>query len=721
MSDYRLDRRRCLQTLAGLGLSAFSATGAAAATEEENEAAARARVLRILEMQARPDGGYGWPAWDRSHLTPTHAVIGSYQLLGAPIPRKAELAAYVRAHHPLAIKKLEHRLPVFDYQQLQSLLWLGEDISSFRQEVSTWTGLTDSPVRYEEHGDPPFQLQVMMLLCRELLGLPVAAVTPKLVDFILERRRPNGSFNQVRASEGGDGHVMHTWHGLQALRALGKPLDRREETIRWLQSCQLLGGGFTYAPDASVGRVDDLAYTRAAVRALHLLGAKPRDVKGVLEYLGSFQGLGLGSHTFGDRQGWDFNAVATYCGLDTLVTLENLKEELTARVIAGQSRFPGGPLPFNWAAQKIFTIQIQAPGNGSPADAVELARTLGIHLWGAKNAKPGWIEAAQRMADRRKVPVTFFMCDEEYGTHISIPGLGDYNHISDVLASPGSDPGPALAGKQALSWAEFRDQRLAALKKAGGFAYWQFGDNEEFARAVLDESVEKGGYAAISTFHFGNPDFTNSEPWLNRYHGKLPFIALQDAHGGEPWWWSDTLVGFRTVFLAEEPTWQAWLEAMKKNWVASVRHDAVSSYQTWRHGTAQVLRKLDDHPEQWRWWGEQPEEIRRPWALLVLLHPDDPFEVGKPERGVALRLRCWWTTTNQGVPKQERVRLLSLTLDGEKVEPTAVQAKNPQGAIVDRYHLLTLPDPKPGAHTAVAQVERLDTGAKQELRLEFVV
>lgn len=715
MSDYLLNRRRCLQTLAGLGLTAFSAAGSPAA--DDQEAAGRDVVLRYLERLARPDGGYGWPAWDRSHLTPTYAAIGCYKLLGTPVPRSKELAAYVRTHHPQAIKKLEHRLPVFDYQQIQSLLWLGEDVSSFKEEVATWIGLTDSPVRYEEHGDPPFQLQVMVLLCRELLELPVSAVMPKLVDFILERRRPNGSFNQVRASEGGDGHVMHTWHGLQALRALGKPLDNREETVRWLQSCQLPGGGFTYQPGATVGAVADIAYTRAAVRALKLLNAAPRDVPGLVADLVHFNVVG---ERFGDRPGWDPNAVSTYYAIDTLTALNAVPKLATGRMIAGIPKLLEPP-PRHWADHKVYSIQIQAPGNGSPADAVELARSLQIHLWGAKNAKPGWIEAAQRVADRRKVPVTFFMADEEYGTHVSIPGLGDYNHVSDVLAAPRSQPGPSLAGKQALSWSEFKSQRLAALKKADGFAYWQFGDNEEFARVVLDESVEHGGYAAISTFHFGNPDFTNSEPWLNRYHGKLPFIALQDAHGGEPWWWSDMLTGFRTVFIAEDPTWSGWLNAVKNNWVASVRHDSVSSYQTWRHGTSTVLGKLDQHPDQWRWWAEQPDDLRRPWALLTLLHPDDPFEAGKPERGLAVRLRCWWNTTNQGVPKTERVRLVSLTLDGQKVEAAAVEAKNPQGAIADRYHLLSLPDTKPGPHTVVARVERIDTGAKQDLTLEFVV
>lgn len=711
MSDLLLNRRRCLQSLAGLGLTAFSAVEVPAADDGES----RARIPRILESFSRPDGGYGWPGWDRSHLTPTYSAIGCYHLLGTPAPRRAELAAFLRAHHPFAVKKLEHRLPVFDYQQIQALLWLGEDVSAFRDEVSAWTGLTDSPVRYEEHGDPPFQLQVMVLLCRELLGLPISEVTPKLVDFILERRREYGSFNQVRAMEGGGGHVMHTWHGLQALRALGKPLDRREETIRWLQSCQLPSGGFTYSPDATVGRVEDVAYTRAATRALKLLNAAPRDIPGVLAYL---RRLRTSEGAFADQAGWNAHPVATYYALDTLAALGSLKEA-TEKPVTSQPEGKRRALPPS--DLKVFSIQIQAPGNGSPADAVELARSLGIHLWGAKNAKPGWIEAAQRVAEQRKVPVTFFMADEEYGTHVSIPGLGDYNHISDVLAAPKADAGPSLAGKKALTWEEFRDQRLAALQKAGGFAYWQFGDNEEFARAVLDESVERGGYAAVCTFHFGNPDFTNSEPWLNRYHGRLPFVALQDAHGGEPWWWSDNLAGFRTLFLAKEPTWDGWFQAVRNNWVASVRHDAVSGYLTWRHGTREVLRMLDAHPEQWRWWGEKDGVVHRPWALLNLLRPEDTLEADRPERGLAVRVRCWWGTTNQGVPKQERVRLVALTLNGQPVEPASVQHKNPQGAVVDRYHLLSLPDLKPGLHTVVARVEQLDSRAQQSLTLEFVV
>ena len=65
--------------------------------------------------------------------------------------------------------------------------------------------------------------------------------------------------------------------------------------------------------------------------------------------------------------------------------------------------------------------------------------------------------------------------------------------------------------------------------------------------------VQRGGYAAISSFHFGNPDFTNSEPFLKHYWQRIPFIALQDAHGNEPWWWAGQLTGLRTLFLAAEP------------------------------------------------------------------------------------------------------------------------------------------------------------------------
>ena len=60
MSDDLVNRRRCLLTLAGLGLTTFTGVGPPPANDEE--AAGRARVLDYLETLARPGGGYGWPA-----------------------------------------------------------------------------------------------------------------------------------------------------------------------------------------------------------------------------------------------------------------------------------------------------------------------------------------------------------------------------------------------------------------------------------------------------------------------------------------------------------------------------------------------------------------------------------------------------------------------------------------------------------------------------------
>ena len=54
--------------------------------------------------------------------------------------------------------------------------------------------------------------------------------------------------------------------------------------------------------------------------------------------------------------------------------------------------------------------------------------------------------------------------------------------------------------------------------------------------------------------------------------------------------------GFRTLFLAREPTWDGWLDALKKNWVVAVRHDAVSGIKTWMHGgSAEVVDFVRQH------------------------------------------------------------------------------------------------------------------------------
>ena len=118
--------------------------------------------------------------------------------------------------------------------------------------------------------------------------------------------------------------------------------------------------------------------------------------------------------------------------------------------------------------------------------------------------------------------MTFFVANEEYGTWVDVPGLGTYSHTSDIIAPAGGRTGATLSNRGVVSWPEFRERRLAPLERGGGRLIWQFGENEELARMYLDDSVVRGGYAAISTFHFGNPDFTRSEPFLHRWRGRIP-------------------------------------------------------------------------------------------------------------------------------------------------------------------------------------------------------
>jgi len=710
--DHGTSRRTVLKALAAAGttiaIPALASGRPAPALREW-----RAAVAAYLETLARPDGGYAWEDQADSHLTPTFAVIGCYRLLGQAPPDRARLADFVRTHHPARLKKLEQEHHEFEFQQIQSLVWLGEDASSFRAQVRGWTKPYVYLKQYEQHGYPVFRFEMAAFTCRQLLGLPLGDISPQFVEYLNSRRRPNGSFNNTPAADGGDGHAINTWWGLQALRALGRAGEQKEETAAWLRACQLPGGGFTYQPNPEIAATDDAAYTWAAVRALRLLGSAPARPDACVRYLHS---LWNGDGGFGDRPGWASNPMASYYAMEALEALSGLDGLHRDRKPAVAVRKP--PLP---AGLEVFSIQIEAHGQGSPAEAVDLAGSLRIHLWGAKNARPQWLARAQAIADRQHVPVKFFHANEEYGTWVRVPGLGTYSHTSDVIAPAGADFGPALANQGVVSWPEFRSRRLAPLVKAGGRLVWQFGENEELVRIYLDDSLQRGGYAALSTFHFGNPDFTNSEPFLMRWRGRIPFIALQDAHGGEPWWFADMTTGFRTLFLGAEPTWEAWLRALQENWVVAVRHDVASAWKTWVHGGSRdVVDFVRRRENDWRWWDNPP--IRRPLVSIVAVRPEDEFEAARPAKGVVVRVRCAWENTAQGLPKKPIAELVKLTVDGVEVSPRLVARKQPRGsAFADYYHQFHLPNPTPGKHTAAATVRLIATGAESQRAVEFFV
>ena len=701
-SERNFTRRTILKGLASAGICAATPVRLLCQTGDTATVDWTSSLLGFLRSCARPDGGYAWPDQPDSHLTTTFAAIGCHVLLNRELPNKNVLAEFVLENHPAKRSRPESPLHIFEWQQIQALRWLGADVASFAASVKRRQTPQIYPAAYERSQKPILQMEVTAFTCRELLGLPLDDLSPEFIAYLDTRRRDNGSFNNAPASAGGDGHVTNTWWAVQALRALGRGQEKAMPTVAWVCACQLPSGGFTYQPKPNMGSVDDVSYTWAAVRLLSHFNAAPSNRAGCIAYLHSLRNDDSG---FADRPGWLSNPVASYYALDALQALEAL-DEPPKRPAARPRMHTVAPLPRD---MKVFTIQIEAPGQGSPVEAVELARALRINLWGAKNSKPGWIARAQAIADARKIPVKFFTANEEYGTWVTVPGLGTYSHTSDVIAPAEGHIGPSLAEAGPVSWEEFRQRRMVPLERAGGCLIWQFGENEELVRLYLDDSIERGGYAAISTFHFGNPDFTISQPFLHRYRGQIPFVALQDAHSSESWWWGDMLEGFRTLFLGTVPTWAEWQRALKNDWVMAARRDAVNEFQLHLHGGAPGVAKFVlAHETEWRWW-DNPA-IARSLVSIVAVRSEDEFEQGRPQKGVALRVRCQWENTKQGLPKTPRTELVSLAVDGQRLTPKLVQRKASKGAVwSDVYHLAELPELRAGRHTVEAKVRELKT------------
>lgn len=656
-----------------------------------------------IESHYQADGGYAWDGQSRSHLTPTHAAIGSLRHMGRVLPpaRRDSLVTYVRTHHPHDLKPLQRETRRYLFDQLQSLAWLDADITSFETQINQLTQPVSYPRQYEKNGSPYLPSEAAVLRSLALLKLSSPETETAFKAYFDSRRRSNGTYNHTVATDGSDGHVINTWAVLTAWHEIGQPAAASPSLIAWLQDCQLANGGFTYSPDAPLGGVDDVAYTHAAVRALALLGAQPRDVAGCQRYLAS---LWHPTGGFSDRPGWQPNFPATRLTLETADTLGNWRALPIAESVNAS------PIPVIPADLRVFSIQLEAHGTGSVADAVEMARVLRIHLWGAKNASAEWMVRAQARADREQVPVTFFRANEEYGTWVIVPGLGTYSHTSDIMFPANQDPGPSLADQGVVTWETFRSQRLDPLQQATGQLFWQFGENEEFVRALMDDSLARGGFAAISTFHFGNPDFLNSESFMLRYRGQIPFVALQDAHGPEPWWWSDTMAGYRTLFLARSPTWEGWLNALGHNRVAAVRHDRVSQNETWTYAANDAVQTaIFAQSDRWQWWGESNHP--RPLFSLVVLTPEDQDEIGRPENGVTLRLRLAHANNGRGKPRAPLAELVSLALNDQNITTREVILRDPDtDDLNDVYHLGSIENPTGSRPKITVVVRDLSSG-----------
>lgn len=70
---------------------------------------------------------------------------------------------------------------------------------------------------------------------------------------------------------------------------------------------------------------------------------------------------------------------------------------------------------------------------------------------------------------------------------------------------------------------------IQPLVKNNGLMLWQICDHEVLARVLLDDSLLKCGYGAISTFHFGCFNMAWTLPFVLRYQHAIPLVSLQDA------------------------------------------------------------------------------------------------------------------------------------------------------------------------------------------------
>jgi hypothetical protein len=132
-------------------------------------------ILSFLATLARPGGGYAWDEQSEPHLTATYAVIGCHRLLGKEMPNKKAVAEFVRTHHPAELKKLEQIHHEFEFQQIQSLIWLGEDVSSFREQVAGWKKPYVYFKQYEQHGNPIFRFELAAFTCRNWCRISMRA------------------------------------------------------------------------------------------------------------------------------------------------------------------------------------------------------------------------------------------------------------------------------------------------------------------------------------------------------------------------------------------------------------------------------------------------------------------------------------------------------------------------------------------------------------------
>jgi prenyltransferase beta subunit len=672
-------------------------------------------TLNYLQTSlAKKDGGFGWEDQYDSHLTPTYAAIGIMYDLDKLPENKDKLIAFVKTHHPQRGKNKEAGPSGTEerdlvYQQMQSLLWLKGDIVPFKDEVVAWKPQNNKVSNFESHGYPVFLQEMMSPVCRGLLKVSMEDISTHYSGYLTSRRRDNGSYNNAPATDGGDGNILNTYWGLYASQQLNGKNETRQQTIDWINACMTKNGGYTHQPNPAIGAVTDIAYTWAAVKVLQLLSAEPAEKQACIRYIISLRNNDGG---FGKDKGMPSDPMATFYAIDAL-------KAMSAFAVLEATPFKGYSTKkqADFSGLKVFTVQFEASGTGSPAEAVMLADSLHINLWGTKNSTPSWRATAQKIADEKKVPVVFFQSDEAYGKTVTVDGQGTFSHIMDYIAPASANRKLDLDGS---SWQTYTKTFIHPLMKDNGTLVLQVTNNEPLGRIILDESLRSGGFAAISTIHFGQ-NFLFWLPWLQQYRYQLPFVALQDAHGSESWWWVNELAGYRTLFLGKTGSYDDMITALKSNWMAAARHDSISDNKTRLLGGAEGVQAfMLKQQNKWKWWQKGSSETRQLWAAITVIDSTDTFEIARPLTGISVRIRPWWNSIRQAL-KEQMVTLESLKVDNIEVKTTYEERKDKKEGITDSYYLYEAPGLSNGKHVIEATLRNIKNNEVRRMTKIFTI
>ncbi len=118
-----------------------------------------------------------------------------------------------------------------------------------------------------------------------------------------------------------------------------------------------------------------------------------------------------------------------------------------------------------------------------------------------------------------------------------------------------------------------------------------------------------------------------------------------------------------------------------------------------------------DRAAQWQWWDDTGTALDRVPASVVALRPTDEFEPGRPERGVALRIRTRYGSGGN-VMKQPLVDCEAVLLDGREVRAERVETRNANKLLLDVYLLVRLEQPSLGEHTVELRLVELASGRR---------